>query len=150
MGSIFDGKWHGMDAEALQWLALITLLTLAYVAFSFDRLQEAKQNSATQTLRGPENASYLLGNLRAVREVKDDVLQRWLHKYGMTFAIHGFLSTKEVVISNTAALSFIYNQPMKLTKPSNQTSSIRTVAGEGLMFAEGTEHKRQACAMSSS
>ncbi|KAG8876579.1 hypothetical protein FRB97_004089 [Tulasnella sp. 331] len=101
--------------------------------------------SAIHTLPGPKSSSWLSGNSETIRTPyhPNATFESWIREYGTTFTTHGFFGSKEVFTSDTQAMAFVLNQPLDFPKQKVITNLLRTLTGEGLVVAEGLEHKRQ-------
>ncbi|KAG8844229.1 hypothetical protein FRB96_003233 [Tulasnella sp. 330] len=101
--------------------------------------------SAIHTLCGPESLSWLAGNNDVLRTPyhPNATFERWIKEYGTTFSAHGFFGSKEVFTADPQAMAFILNQPRDFPKQRIMMNVLRNLTGEGLVVAEGPEHKRQ-------
>ncbi|KAG9010612.1 hypothetical protein FRB93_003880 [Tulasnella sp. JGI-2019a] len=100
--------------------------------------------SAIDTLRGPKSSSWMLGNTQTTRmPYFNESFQKWMREYGAVIPVHVFLGAKELLIMDTNAMAFILNQPDKFPKPRVVANQARYMLGDGILAAEGSEHKRQ-------
>ncbi|KAG8881578.1 hypothetical protein FRB98_004240 [Tulasnella sp. 332] len=99
--------------------------------------------SAAYTLRGPDSPSWLFGNDPHLRMYRNETLAGWFREYGATFAIHGFFGKKGLLVADTKAAAFILNRPNEFPKPRLIVSVTKSRFGDGLIAAEGLEHKKQ-------
>ncbi|KAG9030877.1 hypothetical protein FRB95_003440 [Tulasnella sp. JGI-2019a] len=73
----------------------------------------------------------------------NESFQKWMREYGAVIPVHVFLGAKELLIMDTNAMAFILNQPDKFPKPRVVANQARYMFGDGILAAEGSEHKRQ-------
>ncbi|KAG8850669.1 hypothetical protein FRB96_009629 [Tulasnella sp. 330] len=101
--------------------------------------------SAIHILRGPKSPSWLSGNNEVVRGpyLSNGAFENLTEEYGTTFPVHGWFGSKELFTADTQAMAFVLNQPHKFHKQKFATKVLRNIMGEGLLVAEGFEHKRQ-------
>ncbi|KAG9010599.1 hypothetical protein FRB95_003451 [Tulasnella sp. JGI-2019a] len=124
---------------AIVWLAAFGSSYVIYKAVS----GYLAVSSTLHTLRGPDSPSWLLGNAHVTRAYRNRTLEDWMREYGSVFAIHSFFGTKALLVSDTKAASFVLNHPNEFPKPKNLVNAARNTFGDGLLTAEGFEHKRQ-------
>ena len=103
-----------------------------------------KQFSPLRRLQGPQNESFIFGNLKRIFDSEAAVVhEQWVKEYGAVFTYRGFLSSYRLYTVDTRALTYIMTQTNLFPKPENVRRSLADVLGEGLLFAEGDTHKRQ-------
>ncbi|KAG9000290.1 hypothetical protein FRB94_005552 [Tulasnella sp. JGI-2019a] len=127
------------DSTAL-WLAALASSYATYKALSTYLAKPSTANS----LRGPESPSWLFGNTEDNRLSYDNRrFESWMREYGTVFPVHGAFGGQDLLIVDTAAMSYILNQPSKFPKPTFNKNIALNLVGNGLLVAEGFEHKRQ-------
>ncbi|KAG9010606.1 hypothetical protein FRB93_003874 [Tulasnella sp. JGI-2019a] len=100
--------------------------------------------STADTLRGPKSQSWLIGNSEDYRlPYPNERFQRWVQEYGTTFPVYGFFGVRELVVGDTNAMSIILNQTADFPKPASLINTTKHLVGDGVLAAQGYEHKRQ-------
>ncbi|KAG8881596.1 hypothetical protein FRB97_009349 [Tulasnella sp. 331] len=134
---------NSLDKQETAALGL-ALLGSIYIAYKVVG-PSSTTPSAIYTLRGPESPSWLSGNNEAARTPfpSNTTFESWMREYGTTFPLHGFFGSKELFIADTQAIAFVLNQPLDFPKTRMVLNMSRNFMGDGLVVAEGAEHKRQ-------
>ncbi|KAF7288978.1 hypothetical protein MIND_01414400 [Mycena indigotica] len=123
-------------------LPIVGTLT-AYIVFH--ALQILLSN-LTSPLRGilpsPPIPNYLLGNFRQMAE-DPKLSSEWRKDYGNNFLFHGLFSIGELHTSDLKAVSHIVSHADIYQRPGANRDASRRMMGEGILFAELDQHKRQ-------
>lgn len=124
----------------------VTAVTAA-TAFILYRHLFAKpsRKSSFKRLRGPKPASFISGNLSQIANPDLETLRDWLQMYGMTFAIHGAMSSRKIHTADPAVVSYVLNNSMRFKKPVSLSNGIADITGPGVFVTEGETNRKQVC-----
>ncbi|KZV83332.1 cytochrome P450, partial [Exidia glandulosa HHB12029] len=101
-------------------------------------------NTPLRNLRGPKNESMIWGNLKTVFASEDAVIyEAWLKEYGKAFSYHAFFGKYRLFTTDTRAIAHIFSNSHIWVKPELARRGLATVLGEGILSAEGEQHRRQ-------
>ncbi|KAG8985388.1 hypothetical protein FRB93_005848 [Tulasnella sp. JGI-2019a] len=121
----------------------VTIFGSCYVAYKAWHIYQATPRTA-DSLRGPKPPSWLFGNTQDTRlPYCNRRFEHWMREYGNAFPVHGFFGGRDLLITDTAAIAFILNQPSEFPKTRAIINIARNLVGDGLLSVEGFEHKRQ-------
>ncbi|KAG8858416.1 hypothetical protein FRB96_005301 [Tulasnella sp. 330] len=133
----------GGDSEYMRAALLVSVLGSCYVLYKALDAYLAKP-STVHILRGPESSSWRLGNVPDIRApYKNPRFQSWIETYGLTFTTYGLFGVKDLVTADPKAMSFILSHSSEFTRPQNLSNGIRFFIGNGLLAADGLEHRKQ-------
>ncbi|EJD52005.1 cytochrome P450 [Auricularia subglabra TFB-10046 SS5] len=120
--------------------ALVALFAISK-AWPFVRL---RLTTPLRDLPGPPNESILWGNLRKIFKAENSVIhEQWSKEYGNTLRYHAFLGALRLYTTDTRALAHILNNTQVWQKPGMVRRGLAQILGEGVLFTEGEQHKRQ-------
>ncbi|GET00322.1 cytochrome P450 [Rhizophagus clarus] len=92
---------------------------------------------------GPPSKSLIFGNVNTLLTEEDTQL-KWIQKYGKVIKYHGLFNQPTLIISDTKIIQDItLNQVYEFIKPPHVLADAIAMAGRGLVFSEGEDHKRQ-------
>ncbi|KZW00396.1 cytochrome P450 [Exidia glandulosa HHB12029] len=95
-------------------------------------------------LPGPKSESFIWGNLRAIFKADNSVIhEQWVKEYGKTFRYHAFLGQYRFFSTDTRAIGHILNNTQVWVKPELMRNSLAAILGEGVLFTEGEQHRKQ-------
>lgn len=95
-------------------------------------------------LTGPENGHWFYGQLRGIIKAGPMELQTgWIKQYGSTFRYRIIFGTMRFFTADPTALSYILNNPELFPKPEQMRRNMGEMLGEGVLVAEGADHRRQ-------
>ncbi|PKY19074.1 cytochrome P450 [Rhizophagus irregularis] len=94
-------------------------------------------------ISGPSSENPFYGNLRTfLLEENPDL--KWIQKYGNIVKYHGLFNQPTLVIADTKLIQEItLNHVYDYITPPKMLADGIAIAGRGLVFAEGEDHKRQ-------
>ncbi|CAJ0848401.1 6323_t:CDS:2 [Entrophospora sp. SA101] len=122
------------------------ILTIILGAISFliyKSLIEPFYLSPLHKIPGPPSESILFGNLLTF--MNSDVGKPhldWKKKYGGIIVYHGFLNQPFVLLTDPKYYPQILTS-YEFTKAKSMSANLKIITGEGILFAEGDQHKRQ-------
>ncbi|KAI0373446.1 cytochrome P450 [Pilatotrama ljubarskyi] len=97
-----------------------------------------------RTLPGPAAPSWIYGNLKEIEAVEDTALpDRWFEQYGKCFMDREFFMTPRLWTLDPRAINHILTRSDDYQRPSEGRKLLMQVVGNGLLFAEGDEHRKQ-------
>lgn len=119
-------------------LATFHVLKPVYVYLRMNR-------SPLRTLPGPRKGETLLyGHLPLMLSGEGhEVLRGWAREYSGTFRIRGMLGTYQLITTDTRALSHVVSAPDIFKRPESERNGIKKFFGEGVLYAEGQQHRDQ-------
>lgn len=100
--------------------------------------------SASHVVPGPSGGNFLLGYLRTIRKsIKGEWHEEMVKKYGHVIRYKTFLGEQQLFIKDPKALNRMLTHADIYRRSSASRYGLSKIAGEGLLHAEGTGHKRQ-------
>ncbi|KAI0634026.1 cytochrome P450 [Trametes polyzona] len=100
--------------------------------------------TALKNLRGPPSPHWFYGNMQEIKEEGDAVaLERWIAEYGTTLKYKSSLNNDRLLTLDTRALNHVLTHSADYQKPEVSRSQLARVLGEGVLSAEGEQHRRQ-------
>ena len=93
---------------------------------------------------GPRSDHWLWGNLKGI--IKAGPMEehaRWLRTYGSTYRYHTFLNGSRFFTVDPTAMSFILSHSDIFIKPPQIQKNLNDMLGNGVLIAEGADHRRQ-------
>ncbi|CCM04150.1 uncharacterized protein FIBRA_06312 [Fibroporia radiculosa] len=119
----------------ISFVMLRKLLPIFLVFFKPDSLRD---------LPGPTNSSWFFGNAKEVRaSERSAVLSIWAKTYGKTYRYKVLFNSDVLYTLDTRAISHVLNHSNDYLKPQLQHFVFSQAVGEGLLTAEGDQHRRQ-------
>ncbi|PBK62890.1 cytochrome P450 [Armillaria solidipes] len=107
--------------------------------------------SFLRLIPGPKEGSFIFGNLREVLLMKGNPSvehEQWLQHCGPTLSLKGFFGMRLLMTIDTKALTHILFNAYDYPKPPITRTLPTEVIGQGIIIAEGNEHRRQRKVMS--
>ncbi|KZV72431.1 cytochrome P450 [Peniophora sp. CONT] len=100
--------------------------------------------SPISVLPGPKRASLLRGNFGTTPE-PDNIrtIQSWIGKYGTAIRYFTQLGNQKLCILDTKAIQHILAHGSLYQKSDQLRHHLGSIVGQGLLFVEGEDHKRQ-------
>ncbi|EIN09227.1 cytochrome P450 [Punctularia strigosozonata HHB-11173 SS5] len=121
-----------------------TLALMIYVIWRFIRFNIATLASPLRNLPGPSSSSFIYGNFLEIWNADMSALhEEWVDRYGVTYAYKGFFSRSRLFTLDPAALGYILNNTSTFQKPDVVRHYLGLICGEGVLVAEGDEHRKQ-------
>ncbi|EJD37740.1 cytochrome P450 [Auricularia subglabra TFB-10046 SS5] len=134
--------------QAMSWAQLVVATAGSLAAYQV--LDQAygywkRSRSPLRDLPGPRtDGNFLFGHLRMMFRGDDNEVQRgWADEYGATFSIRGMLGKYQLVTTDDRAITHILFASHIFQKPESQRRGIVRFLGEGILFAEGAQHRDQ-------
>ncbi|EMD33454.1 hypothetical protein CERSUDRAFT_160359 [Gelatoporia subvermispora B] len=95
-------------------------------------------------IRGPPSASLYFGNLKQMFDADDDrVLEGWVEKYGNTYKYYGLFNMHQIFTMDLKVINYILRHSTEFPKPRASRFFLSKLLGEGVLVAEGEEHRKQ-------
>ncbi|KZV95955.1 cytochrome P450 [Exidia glandulosa HHB12029] len=118
---------------------------VAYEVLSFLYDYWTKSRSPLRELPSPkERPSWIFGHMKMMFECESHAVQeRWVTELGGTFAIRSLFGKYELVTTDARALTHILFATHNFPKPESGRRATRRSLGEGILFAEGQQHRDQ-------
>ncbi|KAF9235962.1 cytochrome P450 [Melanogaster broomeanus] len=92
---------------------------------------------------GPKGTSFIYGSILDIFMAEDSRLQhQWVKQYGKTLRYKGSFLTNRLFTMDTCAVNHVLRSSV-YQKPSYVRYGIAQMLGEGLLFAEGVQHRQQ-------
>ncbi|KAG8855330.1 hypothetical protein FRB96_007128 [Tulasnella sp. 330] len=130
-----------------QQVAIATSASIfAYISFkAVDTFFIKPYLSPLRDLPGPEKLdSYLLGHLPRIFKAPAGVIhEEWAAQYGPTFQYRGIALSRRFCTLDPKALNHILNHSDDYPKPPGSRAALVQILGNGVLVAEGDEHRRQ-------
>ncbi|TYJ59084.1 hypothetical protein B9479_000073 [Cryptococcus floricola] len=130
-------------------MAGLTVILLAAYLYIFP-LQE--RSLAYRNLPGPKSPSVFWGSLKTVlaHSHPNAAYDIWLAAHGPTFRYNILLGMSRVLTIDTTAISYVLSHPDLFPKPVHGRAILGDMLGNGLVVAEGSDHRKQRKALSPS
>ncbi|WVQ74481.1 hypothetical protein IAR50_004082 [Cryptococcus sp. DSM 104548] len=102
-----------------------------------------------RNLPGPEPGHWFWGHTQTLIAQQPNAMHTiWTNKYGPTIRYPIFLGLHRFLTIDPAALNYIFTHPESFEKPKETRGELTTMLGNGLLVAEGGDHKKQRKALS--
>jgi hypothetical protein len=125
----------------------LTLLGCIFVLYLVNQIWTIiiKPNlSPIMKLPGPKRPSFLWGSMNEIfKAPAGDWHLEKIKIYGKTFVYKGFMNTNRFSTVDSRALGHILTRMDIYPKPNHIRLGLGRLLGEGLLFAEGADHKKQ-------
>ncbi|KAI5118123.1 hypothetical protein M0805_008032 [Coniferiporia weirii] len=95
--------------------------------------------SPLRYLPGPENDSYISGNLEKLREGSVG----WVEKYGKVMKCKGFFGEDRLFTLDMKAINHIMTHSFDYQRPPQARVSLSRIVGPGVLVTEGDQHRQQ-------
>lgn len=93
---------------------------------------------------GPPRSSFLWGSLLDVLQSKPGERHtQWTAEYGPTHRFHSVFGTIRLYTADPGGLSFILQHSDDFIKPERSNRTLKEMIGDGILTAEGADHRRQ-------
>ncbi|CAJ0650557.1 5296_t:CDS:2 [Entrophospora sp. SA101] len=123
---------------------LLTIILGAISFFIYKTLIEPFYLSPLRKIPGPPSESILLGNFPTVAADIGKAHFEWKKKYGGILIYRGLLNEPIVLLTDPKYYPpILTNNAYGFFKTMEFTTDLRIVLGDGILFAEGDQHKRQ-------
>ncbi|KAL4242390.1 Cytochrome P450 superfamily protein [Abortiporus biennis] len=97
--------------------------------------------SPLRHLPGPPNPSIFRGQGKTIAD-ELELQEEWIAEYGHTLSYQGFLGIRRLYTIDTRAVHHVLAHP-EYQKPSIARKNLARLAGNGLLIAEGEQHRQQ-------
>ncbi|KAF8834502.1 cytochrome P450 [Paxillus ammoniavirescens] len=96
-------------------------------------------------LPGPKSTSLIYGNLdiRSEDNLNSIAQELWVKEYGKTLKVKGLFDKNRLLTVDTCAINHILTHADDYRKPFLLRRAMAQILGEGILFAEGTQHRQQ-------
>ncbi|VDC06076.1 unnamed protein product [Peniophora sp. CBMAI 1063] len=133
-----------MVSLALEVLVAAAIFIAGQILYGFIRNVVRGYASPINSLPGPKRASLLRGNFpdRAEPNAQREV-QGWFEKYGRAIRTYSFFGAQKVSILDTRAIQHVLGHGYLYQKSDQLRNHLGSLVGQGLLFVEGEDHKRQ-------
>ncbi|WVO15485.1 hypothetical protein L204_103143 [Cryptococcus depauperatus] len=132
-------------------LYLAEVLVVLLLGFYIYNWPFAYYRLTFKNLPGPPSDSWLTGNLKYIIKSPPCVPHvEWCEEYGPTIRYQLLFGTHRFLTMDTVAMSFILSHGDIFPKPPRTRKNIADILGNGLIAAEGEDHKRQRKALNPS
>ncbi|PKY61305.1 cytochrome P450, partial [Rhizophagus irregularis] len=92
---------------------------------------------------GPPSESLFYGNFKTI-VTEERTCLKWVQKYGNIIKHHEIFNQPALLILDTKIIQdILLNHVYDFIKPPHMLADAIAIAGRGLVFAEGEDHKRQ-------
>ncbi|KAF7290984.1 hypothetical protein HMN09_01277100 [Mycena chlorophos] len=118
--------------------AFLTYFVVEGLRILYENLTSPLRN----ILAGPPIQSYLAGNFKEIGE-NPNLTTNWQGVYGSTFLFHDLLSVNELYTNDLKALNHIVTKHEIYQRAHVFRDIARRILGEGILYAELDQHKRQ-------
>ncbi|PKC13450.1 cytochrome P450 [Rhizophagus irregularis] len=101
--------------------------------------------SPLRKIPGPPSENPFFGNIKTfMKEESGEPQLRWIKKYGNIIKVHGIFNEPIVFVADPKIIQDIsVTRAYDFIKPPGLLADSIAVAGRGLIYAEGDDHKRQ-------
>ncbi|KIM28235.1 hypothetical protein M408DRAFT_70205 [Serendipita vermifera MAFF 305830] len=101
--------------------------------------------SPLRAVKGPGGGTFLRGHFPEIRSVEEagSWHREQMNKYGHVWVHKAGFNQDRLVTTDLKALHYVMNNSMAYHKPEEARYILGELLGEGLLFSEGADHKRQ-------
>ncbi|KAI0032662.1 cytochrome P450 [Vararia minispora EC-137] len=135
----------GISNLVFQALCAVFVSFGGYVFLTFFPNLVRSYTSPLSNLPGPARGTFLHGNfdseLREPQAVR--LLEAWTAKYGRAIRYHSFFWTHKLLTVDLKAMHHILSHGNIYRKSEFVRHGLGSVLGQGLLFVEGSDHKRE-------
>ncbi|WVQ86034.1 hypothetical protein IAT38_008202 [Cryptococcus sp. DSM 104549] len=97
-----------------------------------------------RNIPGPPPANWFIGVMRLIiTSPPQEPHRRWMATYGPTIRLPIYFGLSRLTTTDPAALSYILSHPDAFPKPALTRRVLRMMLGNGLLVAEGHDHRKQ-------
>ncbi|KAG9050203.1 hypothetical protein FS837_007101 [Tulasnella sp. UAMH 9824] len=103
------------------------------------------QLSPLKSMPGPDSYDSLLwGDFRRILSAPpSSIYRQWFAKYGHSFSYRGTFLIRRLCAKDPKAVAYILNHSSDYPKPPHVRTWLGKTFGQGVLFAEGEDHRRQ-------
>ncbi|KAH9965553.1 cytochrome P450 [Lactifluus volemus] len=135
---------------AARFVLLIALslfgILATYVLFTIMQRRIRALRSPLRSLPGPKTTHWLRGNFADVAEPDSTRLQEeWVNTYGHVMKFYSAFLTPKLLAVDPVAISYVLQNSDSFRKTEFLKFSLGALMGNGLLFVEGPQHKKQVC-----
>jgi len=126
-------------------ISLIWISVLATVVYLLWKCVQSQRSLLPDYISGPTPESWLLGNQPdiALSEV-GKANNRWKHMYGLVYKFRSCFGREFLVLNDANAMQFVLKgQNDSFLFEKSLREFVRLIAGEGLVYMQGTAHTRR-------
>ncbi|KAG9023892.1 hypothetical protein FRB95_012370 [Tulasnella sp. JGI-2019a] len=136
---------YGLSLDPRRLALQFTVLFLLWLLYKIIDLMVIQPNtSALRDLPGPDGYSLFLGHVPTiVKEPSPVPHENWAAQYGPTFQLRGILLSRRLFSMDPRAVAHVLNHPYDYPKPRLLRDVLTQILGQGMLAAEGDEHRRQ-------
>ncbi|KAF7299959.1 Cytochrome P450 [Mycena chlorophos] len=125
-------------------LASLGTSLVAYMAFRVVKFLHHEYFGFARLIPGPKPASLLYGNLKEIEAEEFGLAQeRWLREYGHTIKYRRMFGRQRILTTDPKAVNHFLTHYFVYKKPTAQSYTLGRLLGNGLLIAEGDEHRKQ-------
>ncbi|KAH9954761.1 cytochrome P450 [Russula dissimulans] len=122
----------------------LSAASASYILYVLVKRRTSAYRSPLRDLPGPERAHWFKGNFVDVAEPDLIHLQEeWVRTYGHVLKYHTGLGSQKLLAVDPIAVSYILQNVDTFGKPDALRFSLGALTGKGLLFVEGSQHKKQ-------
>ncbi|KAJ7055864.1 cytochrome P450 [Mycena amicta] len=136
--------YRSSDIHSMLAQILLPIAATAVVYLLLHALQILYRNLASplrHILRSPRIPNFITGNFMEMA-ADPKLTSEWRKEFGHNFIFHGLFSVSELHTSDLKALNHIVTHSDIYVRGDVDRDIFRRLMGEGIIFAEGDQHKR--------
>lgn len=100
--------------------------------------------STLKNVNGPPSQSLLFGALNQIFKVEPGVMHKqWKEEYGPTYVVPVLFGNLRLTTTDPVALNYILNHDDQIPKPGITRTFLGNMLGNGVLVAQGADHRRQ-------
>ncbi|KAG8821238.1 hypothetical protein FRC19_008097 [Serendipita sp. 401] len=130
--------------DFLRLSVALVAATVLYLSYRGVRYLVSPYFSPLRKLRGPKSQSFVFGNFIELADGEAFVkLRRWRAEYGHVYRIRAVFGEWRCVTTDNKAVAHLLSNHMSYYKPEFARFQLSYLLGDGLVSAEGLEHRHQ-------
>ncbi|ORX39248.1 cytochrome P450 [Kockovaella imperatae] len=132
-------------------LTIIGIIITSLASLWFYYWPWAEWTLSFRNVPGPPSDNWLFGNLRAIIKAGPMELHReWAKEYGPTYRYRIIFAQHRFYTLDPKAIAHVLSHPDTFPKPDRARQQLAKTLGNGLLTAEGADHRRQRKALNPS
>ncbi|KAG8809652.1 hypothetical protein FRC17_003351, partial [Serendipita sp. 399] len=130
--------------DLLRLFVGLVAATVLYLSYRGVRYLASPWFSPLRKLPGPKSQSLLFGNFIEMGDGQAFIkLKHWKAEYGHVYVIHAVFGEWRCVTTDNKAVAHLLSNHMSYYKPDFARFQLSYLLGDGLVSAEGLEHRHQ-------
>ncbi|EIM87513.1 cytochrome P450 [Stereum hirsutum FP-91666 SS1] len=134
----------GFAITALSLLSALVTAAIIPLLYKFIPSFWRSLRSPVNDVPGPESGHFLWGNLKQISDADALVLhEEWVATYGPIVKYKMMFNESRLMMMDNRAINFVLSNSSNFQKPQTIRNNLGRLFGQGVLFAEGEDHRQQ-------